>query len=233
MILSVIIITLAAISNAQTTNVNKSIIQSFIAGGVSIKIPIPDTTFVEVDNDNRESMDIFVPQNNRLLSAYVLTNDLPHLFKDGNNNIMAKYALVEVPREGENTACEASDFKQVTDGAKKSFGDAFFSSTEEADAEFNRRMKSLDLADMQIKLGQPTQLGCFFSKQDIIGFGMLMGYEMGGSTIKMGMTVILMRVNNRLLFVYLYAEYKNDETIKWLRNVGEKWSDEILKANKL
>jgi len=126
--------------------------------------------------------------------------------------------------------CEVTDFKKVVDGTKEAFSDAT-SITKESEEEFNRRMKSLDLTNMQVKLGQPTQLGVFFSKQDILGLGMIMGYEMGGSTIKMGATIILMRVKKRLLFIYLYAEYINDETIKWLRNEGEKWSDEILKAN--
>jgi hypothetical protein len=231
--LSIILTILTLISDAQTTIVNKDKVQSFLAGGVSIRIPVPDTTFIEVGNDNRKSMDIFVPQSNRLLSAYVLTGDLPHLFKEEKSYLMARYALVEVPREGENMDCEVSDFKQVTDGLKESIGNTFSTLSKESEDEFNSRMKSLDLADMQVKIGQPVQLGCFFSKNDVIGFGMLMGYEIGGSNIKMGMAVILMRVNKRLLFVYLYAEYKNDETIKWLRNTGEKWSDEILKANHL
>ncbi len=228
--LSIVFITLALVSNAKATDVNKAKTQSFIAGGVSIKIPIPDITFVEVGNDNRVLMDVIVPQNNRLLCAFVLTNDLPRLFKDGNSNIISKYAMVQVPRRGENMDCEVSDFAQVVDGAKESFSDAT-PIAKLSEEEFNRRIKSLDISNLQVKLGQPTQLGIFFSKQDIIGLGMLMGYEMGGITIKMGMTIILMRVKKRLLFIYLYAEYKNDETIKWLHNIGEKWSDEILKAN--
>jgi hypothetical protein len=230
---SLVLISLIVQCMAQNPIIRNLTPQSFKAGGVSIKIPVPDTSFVEVGYDNRVSMEILVPENNRLICAFVLNDDLPVLFKDGNDHTMSRYAMVEVPRRGENLDCETNDFKQVVDGAKESFGNAINSVTKESEDEFNRRMKSLDLADMQVKMDQPTQLGCFFSKQDIIGLGMLMGYETGGSIVKMGVTVILMRVKNRLLYVYLYAEYKNDNTITWLRKMGEKWGDQILKANKL
>jgi hypothetical protein len=225
----ILLFILSVISSAQTSNDNKASIQSFNVGGVSIKIPLPDTAFVEVGYDNRKLLEVIVPQNNKLIGAFVLKSDFPNLFK-GNNNLMTEYSLIEVPRAAENMDCETSDFNEVIDGVKESFGN-FSSVVQESEEVFNSRMKSLDLADMQIKLGQPTQLGCFFSKKDRVGFGMLMGYDMGGKTIKMGATIILMRVNKRLLFVYIYSEYKNDETITWLRNIGESWSAEILKAN--
>jgi hypothetical protein len=178
-------------------------------------------------------MEVFAPQNNRLLGAYVLTSDLPQLFKGNNSDLMAKYALLEVPRKAEKMDCDVSFFKQVTDGAKKSFGNADFLFTQETEDEINRIIKSLDLTDNQIKLGQPTPLGCFFSKQDMIGFGMLIRAKMSGSTIMKGSTIIMMRVKKRLLLFYLIADYENFETIKWLRIEGEKWGDEILEANKL
>jgi len=40
-----------------------------------------------------------------------------------------------------------------------------------------------------------------------------------------------MRVKERLIFVYLYAEYKDEESIVWLRRTTEAWCDEILKLN--
>lgn len=232
-IFGIVVVAFSMVCKAQSSNDDKAKTLSFIAGGVSIKIPIPDTTFVEVGYENRESMYIFVPQDNRLLGAFVLKSDLPYLFKGDNTSLMSRYALVEVPRGAENMDCEAGDFLEVCDGLKETLGNNISSVTQESEDAFNSRMKSLDLANMQIKLGQPTQLGCLFSKQDIFGLGLVMAYDLGGSTYKMGMTVILMRVKKRLLFVYLYAEYKNDETIMWLRRVGEKWSDEILMSNKL
>ena len=233
LIFNIFLISLGVVSTAQTANNKGQQVQSFIAGGVPIKVSAPDTGFVEVGSANRESVEIFVPPNNRLMCAFVLENDLPNLFKEGTENITANYALVEVPRRGENIDCEAGDFIQVTQSMEESLGSAIPSLMNESEDIFNNRLKSLGIQDMKLKIGEPKQLGCFFSKQDAFGLGILMGYEMGGSTVMMGATLIIMRVKKRLLFVYLYSEYKNDDTIKWLRKVGEKWSDEILKINKL
>ena len=76
------------------------------------------------------------------------------------------------------------------------------------------------------------QLGSLFSKQDSYGFGMVMPVAMGGQKKKMVVSAIAMRIKQRLLFLYLCAEYKNEETIKWIRKVSEDCADAILNANK-
>jgi hypothetical protein len=202
------------------------------AGGTPIAIPPPTTEMSEVGYDNREFMEVFVAPNNRLIAAFVLTNDLPKLTSGSDNLMMSRYAMVQVPRRGEYMDCGASDFKEVTDGAKEEFGNIMSSSMAEAEEEFNRRMKSLDLEEATVSLGKPIQLGCLFSKQDAYGFGMIMPLSMGGENMKMGMGGALMRVKQRLLFVYLYSEYKDEDTVKWLRKTTEAWADAILKANK-
>jgi hypothetical protein len=206
--------------------------ESFKAGGVPISIPPPTTQFVEAGIDNRKLMEVFVAPNNRLLCAFVLANDLPRLSKGGDDFVISKYAMAQVPRRGENMDCEASDFKKVTDGAKATFGDVVTSSVKEAEEEFNRRMKSLNLDEAKVSIGQPTLLGCLFSKPDMYGFGMITAVSMGGHTTKLGGGAALIRVKKRLLFLYLYAEYKNEDTIKWLRKTTEEWSDAVLKSNK-
>ena len=61
---------------------------------------------------------------------------------------------------------------------------------------------------------------------------MIPSLSMAGANMKMCMGCALMRVKNRLLFVYLYSEYKDEDTIKLLRKATEDWADAILKANK-
>lgn len=103
--------------------------------------------------------------------------------------------------------CGASDFKEVTDEAKKEFGDVMSSSMREAKEEFSSRMKSLDLEEATVSHSKPIQLGCLFSKQDAYGFGMIIPLSIGGENMKMGMGSALIRVKQRLLFVYLYSGY--------------------------
>jgi hypothetical protein len=72
-------------------------------------------------------------------------------------------------------------------------------------------MKALDLKEATVSMGAPIQLG--------------------GRTTKTGMGGALVRVKQRLLFVYFYTEYKNEETVTWLRKATEDWVDAILEAN--
>ena len=207
-------------------------IQSYAAGGTPIAIPPPSTDLIEAGND-RGLMELVCPPNNRLIACFLPPSDLASL-KAGpqDDKIIARYGLVEVPRRGEYQDCSASDFKGLSDGIKEQFGSIIGSSIKESEDIFNRRMKDLDVNDAQISLGKPLQLGCFFSKEDACGFGMVTSVAMSGTTAKMGAAVVLVRVKDRVLFVYFYAEYKNEDTIKSLRTTSEKWADAILKANK-
>lgn len=222
----------ALIGNAQDAAVNTTTPLSFSAGGTSIAIPSPALDMVEVGYDNREFLEVFVASGNRLLAAFVLNSELPELTKKSSDLSISRYTMVQVPRRGEYMDCTEGDFKEITDAAKDEFGDVMDSSMKEAEAEFNRRMESLDLDDAAVSFGKPIQLGPLLSKGDAYGFGMIMPLSMGEEHMNMGMACILMRVKHRLLFVYLYAEYENEDTVKWLRNTAEKWSDAILIANK-
>ena len=224
---------IAAMSVAQDSITKPAPVESYKAGGTPIAIPPPTTEMSEVGYDNREFIfEVFVPASNRLIAAFVLTKDLPKLTKGSDDLVISKYAMVQVPRRGEYMDCGASEFKEVTNSAKEQFGDVMSSSMKEAEDEFNRRMKSLHLDEATASFGKPIQLGCLFSKQEAYGFGMIMPLSMAGENIKMGMGVALVRAKQRLLFVYLYAEYKDEETVMWLRKATEDWADAILKTNK-
>ena len=210
---------------------NATDVASYRAGGRLLAIPTPTRNLVEIGSDHHALMEVFVPPENRLVAAFVLDTDLPRLRKGGNVPVMSAYAMAQVPRRGEFLDCGVSEFAKVVGGAKEQFGTVVASSFKEAEEEFNRRMKSLNLDKVTISLGKPIQLGCIFSKQDAYGFGMIMPVSMGGSTATMGGGCALIRAKKRLLFVYLYTEYKNEETVRWLRKATEEWTDAILKAN--
>ena len=230
-ILILIFTCIALTSIAQTNSKQKLQTQTIKVGGVDINIPLPDTTFVEISNKYRGLVELFVPQSNRLLSAYVLKSELQGFLNLKPGNSLSEFALIEVPLQGEDMNFEPNDYEEFMDGAKEYLGGDLTSIKNETEEEFNSRIKSIGLANMQIKYGQPTQLGCFFSKKDIIAWGMLMSYEMNGLSSKMSIVTIFIRVKKRLLYIYLYSEYKNEETLVRLRSFGKKWSDEILKVN--
>ena len=210
---------------------NETAIQSFKAGRTSIAIPAPNSEMTEVGYDSRELMEIFVPPMNRLIAGFMLIGDLPNLVNISEDFKISRYAMVQVPRAGEYQNCSSGDFEEVIDAIKQDFGDNMNFSVKEEEAEFNRRMKSLDLDEAVVSFGEPVQLGTFFSKQDVYGFGMIVPYTMGNVETKMSMGAALMRIRQRLIFVYFYAEYENLETVTWLRNSMVQWVDAILIAN--
>jgi hypothetical protein len=218
--------------HAQDAVVKPAEVQSYKAGGTPIAIPPPSAAMSEVGRDTRGLMDVFVASSNRLIAGFVLTTDLPKLAKPSDDLVLSQYAMVQVPRREEYMDCSASDFKEVMDGMRETFGDVISSSMKEAEGELNRRLKSLDLKDATVSLGEPLQLGGFFSKPDAYGFGMVMPVSVGGRNARMVMGGAIVRVRQRILFVYLYSEYKTEDTVKWLRKTTEEWVDAVLRANR-
>lgn len=206
-----------------STSENKTS-QAVNVGGVSIIFPVPAPEFVEVGYDKREFMEVFVPGSNRLLSAYILTSDLP-LFGKNTKESFSKYGLIEVSRGAEYMTCEVSDFNEVI----SSVGSLKDMSFDKVEKELNDRLKSIGTDE--VKIGQPIQLGTLFKKDDVFGLGMLSSVDVGGRTMKMACCTILMRVKKKLIFIYLYDQYKDENSIKTLAKISEKWADEILKVN--
>jgi hypothetical protein len=43
--------------------------------------------------------------------------------------------------------------------------------------------------------------------------------------------VTVLRVQNRLLYAYIYSAYKDEDSVQWVRKTSEQWADAILNAN--
>jgi hypothetical protein len=219
------------IGNAQESTLKTTPAQSFKAGGMPIVILPPTTEMSEVGYSNRDFMDIIVNPNNRLIAAFVPTNELPMFRKESDAPKLSKYAMVQVLRRGEDMVIDTSYFSKLITHLKEKFGDLIDSSLKSVEEEFNRRMKSLDLDEATMNLGTPVQLGCLFSKQNAYAFGMITPTSWGGQNTKLVMSCAFVRVKQRLLFVYLYADYKNEDTVKWLRKTTVDWVNTILTSN--
>lgn len=225
-----LVLCLGVLGLTQGAEPGSSPLESYKAGGTPILIPSPDSDMDEVGYDNREFMEVFVAQDNRLIAAYLPKAEIPKLSELSEQLEATRYAMVQVPRRGEYMDCSSSDFGDVTAGAKDAFGD-MNSTMQEAEDEFNRRMKALDLEEATIDLGQPKQLGCLYSKPDAYCFGMIMPVAAGGKTMKMSCACTLLRVKQRILFVYLYSEFEDESTLAWLRRTAENWTDKIQQIN--
>jgi hypothetical protein len=199
-------------------------VRTYTVGGTPIAIPLPKG-MSEVGK--ADDMVLVVPPNNRLIASFAPTNDLPN----HTSGLIRSYAMVQVTRVIENRQIGPSDFRQIIAATKKQLGTVGDFDMESIEEEFSRRLKSLDLNNATVNLNKPLQIGCFFSKQDAYGFGMLSAGSMGGADFKTAVGAGMVRVKNKLILAYLYEEYENEETVKALRNATEVWSDAILRAN--
>jgi len=209
--------------------------QSYKVGGTPIIIPSPTKEMLEVGYDNREKMEILVMATNRLIAMYVLADDLPRLTNDDEDLKMSRYAMVQVMRRGEQHEFTSDEFKAFTDEMSEQFKDikGFWDPTmKETEEEFNRRMKALDLNELKMDIGKVKNLGPLFTKKNASCFGMIMPYQMADETINIAMSMTVIRIKKRMVFLYLYSEFEDEKTISWLRNNSEHWVDAILEVNK-
>ncbi|MBU1087768.1 MAG: hypothetical protein KKD05_09680 [Candidatus Omnitrophica bacterium] len=221
----VVLITVLS-ANAQTENK----LDSFKAGGTLINIPAPNAELVEVGYDVREQMEIFVPGSNRLLAGYMRASDIPLFVKGDENFVLDQYASIQVPRQGEYQDCAESDFKELVDYVKGSFSDDIDKIIQDSEAEFNQRMESMNLD--KVSIDKPIQLGTLFSKPDAYSMGMISTYSNGTKSWTLIIVTTFIRVRERLLFVYLFSSYNNEQDIAPVRAKAEQWADAILAANK-
>lgn len=200
--------------------------QTINVGGVSIRIPTPDTSFVSVKKEEWESINIIAPNSNKLLCAFVLNKDYEK-YKSGTSDPInpEKYATIQIAKGLENFEINETQFKELTNSISKTFKKFDLSTVAKSQNEIKQRTNS------DIKIGVPTSLGCFFSKPNLYGYGILAATEENGETVVKAIAVDMIRVKNRCLMIYTTVLYKGDDSLIWLRNISEKWGDKILKAN--
>lgn len=218
-----------ATQDSRVLTMEASAAQPYSAGGTPIAIPPPTTEMVDVGSGNLGYLEPMVPLSNRLVAGFVRNDDLP-LIQKGRLGF-TEYAMVEVSRSAEFKDLTASDFKQLAGTLDQGLGKILNSSLKESESEFNSRMKSLHLDDAHLTIDKPVQLGCLFSKPDAYGFGMVVPYSMKGTNIRVAIGADVIRAKDRLLFLYVYVAYKDQESLKWMRKTSQDWADAVLKAN--
>ena len=200
-------------------------------GAKSIALPSPSADLVETGPDYRVLLEPLAPTTNRLAAAFVSPDDLTSLHS-GTFKPMTNYALVETFRTAEFTDIDPAMFKEICDGIGQQFGDGSFDAMmKDEAAELNHSLKELNSASSPVTIDKTLPLGSFFTKPNANGFGMIMPVSTKGTTVKLVMSVTVLRVRDRILFSYLCAVYKDENTVLTLRKTAEQWADSILKAN--
>ncbi|MBS1800461.1 MAG: hypothetical protein JSS95_11600 [Acidobacteria bacterium] len=207
-------------------------IPTYRSGLKSIAIPPPTPELNEVGSDYRVLMEYLAPDTNRLIAGFLLADDAANLRARVAKGA-SRFALVETLRRAEFTEVDATSFKQISATLTQQYGTDKNNPQTDFKAmqdELNHKLKALG-ATTEVALNRPVPIGAFFSKPDVFCFGMITPISSGGSSANMVSAVIILRVQNRLLYAYLDSRYEGEESLKWVRNTSEQWADAILKAN--
>ena len=203
--------------------------QVFKVGGASVEIPPPTKDMVEYGPD-KGHVDSFVPPYNRLVIAFVPLEDKDVILSI-DKKAPPRLALVQVPRQYESTIISADGFKTITETVAKQFDSNVDTYAKENEEEFNRRLKLLDLENPKITFEKPVSLGVLFSEPNAAAFGTVLVASAGQASVRKALSVIYMRVKDRVLFAYFFVDYKDEGTVQDLRKTSEQWANAILNAN--
>jgi hypothetical protein len=212
---------------------------TYEVGGAQIVVPAPWKGMVEMGIEKRHFMDQFVPPSNRLIAGYVSIDELPAI-RAGDVKAPARIAIVATSRQFESLSISEADFKQIIESAGKNFDTTVSGYAKDNEEQFNRRIEALHLDSPQVSFAEPISLGCLFSTPDSAAFGTILhaskvgssAKPSGPSTLTKAVSVIYVRVKKHILFMYIYADYKDKDTAIWLRTAGESWATAVLNANK-
>lgn len=197
------------------------------AGRTEIIIPIPGQ-YVEVGDEYR-----FFPEEapNRLLAWFVKTEDMKKFLPD-NKEVLNRYMQIQISKEAESRTISASDFSKVAAAVSKQQNVDYAKSMHEA----NRILKKLATASKdipEVEISHPKALGTFFKTDRAVGFLMLMSVSSKDQEkpipVLCGGTI--MRVREKLIFAYVYAEAHDKDAMQWVKSTSKQWAESIIKAN--
>jgi hypothetical protein len=215
-------------THAQTSNFTEA--STFRVGLKSIALPAPSTELVETGSDYRVILDTLTPTTNRLVAAFLLSEEFKAI--QTGPTPLSRYALVEVPRGAEFATISPELFRQIATSIGQEFGGSLDATLKEQQDEINRRLNALGARSTTVTLDKPMMLGSFFSKPDAVGFGGILPIDVSGKKDTKVMGMSLVRTQERVLALYLYTSYIDNESVNWVRATSEKWADAILAANK-
>lgn len=211
----------AAATQAQITNVR--------VGAVSIAIPSPTNDLVEPGSDYRVIFETLLPVNNRLVAAFLPQDKMDVLHK-GKIPPMDKYALFEVARQSEFSEMDSTTFQQIAAALGKQFGGDLSQFSSKGQEEINHNLKDMG-GSANVSIDKPVSLGVLFTMTNAIGVGSITPYSINGVALRRASCLALLRVRGRFVSVFMYATYKDEGTVTWVKTTSEQWVSAILKAN--
>jgi len=232
----VTLIVIGAGAVAQTT---KADVVVFHLGDQAIRIPAPE--------DFEEAASQFEPIRRLLASTEAPANDmlavhLPHAvcekLRAGEFGSFNFYTKVSVLRAGRDQDFSAGHFAETVTLLRKTSPqilDVNGPTMKGAVKQLDKGLSDFNKQETQIDFNQPVNLGEFDSRPNVYSVMLVMSFttKIGENEKRFPLLagVSLVRIKERLVFVYTYRQYKSVTDVEVLRDFTKKWVDQILAAN--
>jgi hypothetical protein len=223
-------------SQASTTKQSNSIFQ---LGNKTVVIP-PPVGFEEASSQSAEVKRIFsVTEDVNLdLLAVHLPTELMEKIRQGTKEPFSLYTKVSVPKRLREVDTSPTDFSSFVSSIQANSAQALDPDSPTMKAIKKAQDKNLtELLEQEAKIdfGKPVYLGEVVKTPSSYGSLLLFKTKTQiGDTLKevafvggLGMV----RVKQRIVFIYTYKLFSSGEDIELLRDFTKKWLAEIVKAN--
>ena len=235
-----LVLLFAAAVPAQHHEAQGSKASSVQIGGTVILIPDPDG-FEEGTSQFpafKSRMEATEASQNDMLLAHLPVSDC-ELFRRGFNPTFNHYTKVSVLRTAREMTVTAAMMKELVANFRQNIGtylDPNGQAMKDLERKVGQGLSQLDANETKIDFSKPQQLGEFDTRPDINSFLMLVTVKanVNGTeqTVLVLATTSIVRVKDRILFVYTFVKYRANTDMNTLKAFTTKWTTSILAANR-
>jgi hypothetical protein len=209
-------------------------------GKVRIELPVPSGS-VEITERLpafRKIVESVVPEGNALIGLYAPEADVNAAAQSGVD--LPHYMMAQTARAAENLDVSAADFESLAEQSKVQLPlleDVIDGAAKDAIKKARDTLSAETRTDMDMQLGETKILGAYAQEKDWLGLSLTMRVQAAGADETATSRTLVcaantVRVRNRLLYLFVYAQYASDADKVWTERVSRDWINATWTANR-
>ena len=198
-------------------------------GGSTINFSAPTTEYKEVVPSQRDQFSSFLPPSNSMLCVYLDTFDLKKLLIRETDSIkMDKYMLIEINKNLVESNCSDSNFAMV----KRDAFESLKNDSKQLMDDANNILKEIIDEKEDVNLNHLKTMGILYDNKETCGMLMSFVVKNGNKSVKKLCSVNFLKLNNRLIYMYVFTTFNDISKVKWVKDISISWANDLLEANK-
>jgi hypothetical protein len=206
-------------------------------GQRSIYVPDPDG-YVPLSKSLPRFMQVaqaYLPQTNRLVEAYATSPDAAAM-EEGKSVALKRYFQIQTLRKTDGVPVSNEEFAdaagEIEKGLRQALGDAASIGKDLTD-KGNKEVKRMTSVDPQVSLSETGYLGIY--RKEAWGQFFTVKTKLSANVMDKSQDLVcagvIALVNYQIVFLYGYANYKNEGDRQWVENAVSEWADQVHGAN--